>query len=275
SKGSWPPSNLYDRFIPSCGYHVVPPPYTGAFMPPKPDLVFHTAPSAETEHLAFNVQVSPTKPEQALHPDQPLKTTIPDVTSIPISSKTQFSGTIRNKKACFVCKSVDHLIKDCDFHTRKLAQKNYAPRGTHKQFAPLSHYQSHTHMVPTAVLTQSKSVLNTAARPVSAALPTLPVTRPRHAHHGVTKSTSPIRRHITRSPSSKTSNSPLRVTAAKALVIIFKDDYFQEIINPDFDKIDSPFQQTSSLKPYVPNVILEKIIIYLEDEVVNLLEKKK
>nr|GFA17886.1 hypothetical protein [Tanacetum cinerariifolium] len=33
--------------------------------------------------------------------------------------------------------------------------------------------------------------------------------------------------------------------------------------------------QTSSLKPYVPNVILEKIIIDLEDEIVNLLEKEK
>nr|GEW83326.1 hypothetical protein [Tanacetum cinerariifolium] len=57
--------------------------------------------------------------------------------------------------------------------------------------------------------------------------------------------------------------------------INFEGDYFQEIINPDFEKIDSPFQQTSSLKPYVPNVILEKIIIDLEDEVVNLLEKEK
>nr|GFB02928.1 hypothetical protein [Tanacetum cinerariifolium] len=57
--------------------------------------------------------------------------------------------------------------------------------------------------------------------------------------------------------------------------INFKDDYFQEIINPDFEKIDSPFQQTSSLKPYILNVILEKIIIDLEDEVVNLLEKEK
>nr|GFA52908.1 hypothetical protein [Tanacetum cinerariifolium] len=57
--------------------------------------------------------------------------------------------------------------------------------------------------------------------------------------------------------------------------INFEDDYFQEIINPDFVKIDSPFQQTSSLKPYVLNVILEKIIIDLEDEVVNLLEKEK
>nr|GEV07070.1 retrovirus-related Pol polyprotein from transposon TNT 1-94 [Tanacetum cinerariifolium] len=57
--------------------------------------------------------------------------------------------------------------------------------------------------------------------------------------------------------------------------INFEDDYFKEIINPDFEKIDSPFQQTSSLKPYVLNVILEKIIIDLEDEVVNLLEKEK
>nr|GEV33497.1 hypothetical protein [Tanacetum cinerariifolium] len=57
--------------------------------------------------------------------------------------------------------------------------------------------------------------------------------------------------------------------------INFEDDYFHDIINPDFEKNDSPFQQTSSLKPYVPNVSLEKIIIDLEDEVVNLLEKEK
>ncbi|GKA35033.1 hypothetical protein Tco_0721524 [Tanacetum coccineum] len=49
--------------------------------------------------------------------------------------------------------------------------------------------------------------------------------------------------------------------------INFSDDYFQEITNPDFGKINSPFQQTSSLKPYVSTVILEKIIIDLEDEV--------
>nr|GEY64974.1 hypothetical protein [Tanacetum cinerariifolium] len=35
---SWPPNNLYDTFVPSGGYHDVPPPMTGTFMPPKPDL---------------------------------------------------------------------------------------------------------------------------------------------------------------------------------------------------------------------------------------------
>nr|GEX43295.1 hypothetical protein [Tanacetum cinerariifolium] len=56
SNESWPPSSLYDRFQPSDGYHVVPPPYTGTFMPPKLDLVFNTAPTVvETDHSAFNV----------------------------------------------------------------------------------------------------------------------------------------------------------------------------------------------------------------------------
>nr|GEW44196.1 putative ribonuclease H-like domain-containing protein [Tanacetum cinerariifolium] len=55
------------KFQPSDGYHVVPSPYIGTFMPPKPDLVFNTTPTAvETAHPAFIIQLSPTKPEQHL-----------------------------------------------------------------------------------------------------------------------------------------------------------------------------------------------------------------
>nr|GFC11184.1 hypothetical protein [Tanacetum cinerariifolium] len=64
---SWPPSNLYDRFVPSGGYHAVPPPVSRTFMPPKPDLVFHTPPSYENEHIAFNVSVvAPSKSQPVL-----------------------------------------------------------------------------------------------------------------------------------------------------------------------------------------------------------------
>nr|GFD09668.1 hypothetical protein [Tanacetum cinerariifolium] len=64
-------------FQPSDGYHAVPPPYTGTFMPPKPDLVFNTA--AETDHPAFNVQLSTAKPKQDLsHTNRPTTPIIED-----------------------------------------------------------------------------------------------------------------------------------------------------------------------------------------------------
>nr|GFA35008.1 hypothetical protein [Tanacetum cinerariifolium] len=74
-------------------------------------------------------------------------------------------------KACFVCKSVDHLIKDCDFHAKKMAQptpRNYAHRDNHKQYASLTHTTLPKHMVHAAVLTQSKPIFNIGVRLVSA-----------------------------------------------------------------------------------------------------------
>nr|GEW15856.1 putative ribonuclease H-like domain-containing protein [Tanacetum cinerariifolium] len=206
---------------PSGGYHVILPPYIGTFMPPKPDLVFHTAHTAvETDHLAFNVQsTEQVKPPR--HSVQPVETSIPTATPKPTSLKSNSSGKRRNRKTCFVFKSVDHLIKDYDYHAKTKAQpthRNYAHRGNHKQYASLTHKKPQKHMVPTVVLTQSKPVFNTAVRPVSAVVPKIIMTRPRLAHQIVTKSKSPIRRHITRSPSPKTSNSPPRVTAAQAPV---------------------------------------------------------
>nr|GEX20883.1 hypothetical protein [Tanacetum cinerariifolium] len=230
----WPPSNLYDRFQPSGGYHVVPPPYTETFMPPKLDLVFNTAPiPVETDHLACNVQLSPTKTEQDLshtsRPSapiikdwvsdseeesepkdpqqsvpsfaqssehvktprqyvQPIETTFQVATPVPASPKSNSSGKRRNRKAYFVCKSVDHLIKDYDFHNKKTAnptQRNYAHRGYHKQYAPLPHPKPLKHSIPTAVLTQSKSISNTAVRLVRVAFPNISVTCPRHANQVV------------------------------------------------------------------------------------------
>nr|GFB60643.1 putative ribonuclease H-like domain-containing protein [Tanacetum cinerariifolium] len=58
-------SPIYARYQSGEGYHVVPPPYTGTFIPPNPDLVFHDAPTMnETVPTAFNVELSPTKPNK-------------------------------------------------------------------------------------------------------------------------------------------------------------------------------------------------------------------
>nr|GEZ07033.1 hypothetical protein [Tanacetum cinerariifolium] len=133
-------------------------PYTGTFMPPKPDLVFNTAPTAvETDHLAFNVQLSPTKPAPQFVP------------SFAQSSKH--------------VKSLRHSVQPIE---------TTIPAATSAPYAPLTHSKPQKHMVSTTVLTQSKPVSNTAVRPVSAALPNITVTRPRHAHHVVTNSNHPL-----------------------------------------------------------------------------------
>nr|GEX05346.1 putative ribonuclease H-like domain-containing protein [Tanacetum cinerariifolium] len=156
------------------------------------------------------------------HSVQLVKAPILDATPKTASQKSNSSSKRKNRKTCFVCRSMDHLIKDYNNHAKKKGQptpRNYAHRGYNKQNASFTHKHPPKHMVPAAVLTQSKPVSITAVRPVSAVVHKIMVTRPRHAHSIYTKSKSPIRRHITSSPSPKTSNSPPRVTAAQAPVV--------------------------------------------------------
>nr|GEU40263.1 hypothetical protein [Tanacetum cinerariifolium] len=187
---SLPPSSLYDGFQPNGGYHALSPTI------PAQDLSHTTRPSApiiedwvsdfEDESKTKAPQFIPSfvqsseQVKSSRHSIQLIETFIA-ATPAPASPKSTSSGKRRNRKTYFVCKSVDHLIKD--------------------------------------LRTQSKPAFNTAVRPVSAAVPRIMVTRRRLSHPIVTKSKSPIRRHITRSPSLKTSNSPPRVTAAQALVV--------------------------------------------------------
>nr|GEX80594.1 retrotransposon protein, putative, unclassified [Tanacetum cinerariifolium] len=164
-------SSLNDMLQPSGGYHLSP-------FKPAQDLSHTHRPTAPS----------------------PVETSILAATLKPTNLKSNSSGKRRNRKTCFVCKSVDHLIKNCDYHAKKMAQpihRNYAHR----------------------VLTQSKPVSITSVRPVRAAMPKIIVTRPRLTYPIVTKSKSPIRWHITHSLSSKTSNSPPKVTVVKALVV--------------------------------------------------------
>nr|GEX12932.1 ribonuclease H-like domain-containing protein [Tanacetum cinerariifolium] len=117
---SWPPTSLYDRFQPSDGYHAVPPLYTGTFMPPKPNLVLNTAPTTiETTHPAFNVQLSPTKPEQALsHINRPTTPIIEDWVS---DSDDEFE----TKAPRIVPSFVQHIT--CSLSPKT---SNYPPRVT-------------------------------------------------------------------------------------------------------------------------------------------------
>nr|GFC91441.1 hypothetical protein [Tanacetum cinerariifolium] len=113
------------------------------------------------EHLAFNVQISPTKPEQ-------------DLSSRPSAP----------------------IIKDWVSDSE----------------------------VPAAAPPKSQSVLTTAARTVSVVKPIFSMTRPKLASHDVSKYKSPLRRHFPRRPSSNSSNSPPRVTVAKAFAVTAAQD---------------------------------------------------
>nr|GEX30583.1 hypothetical protein [Tanacetum cinerariifolium] len=189
---SLPASPIYDRYQSGEGYHVVPPPYTETFMPPKPDLVFYDAPNVnETVHTAFNVELSPTKPDTKLshRPSAPIiedwvfdskdasevelpqnapsfvqlteqvKTPRPSVQLIENSilaanpkidiPKPKRQRSNMNRKACFVCKSLTYLIKDCDYYEKKMPQtpaKNHAQRGNHQQYARMTLPNPQRHM---------------------------------------------------------------------------------------------------------------------------------
>nr|GEV66222.1 hypothetical protein [Tanacetum cinerariifolium] len=115
------------------------------------------------------------------HSAQPVEASILAATPILTSPKTNCSGKRKNRKTCFVCRSVDHLIKD--------------------------------------LLTKSKPVFVTDVRQVSDVVPRIMMSRPRHAHPLNTKSNPSIRRYKTRNQFSKTSNSSLKVTVAKVSMV--------------------------------------------------------
>nr|GEU65360.1 copia protein [Tanacetum cinerariifolium] len=150
---------------------------------------------------------------------QHVETSIPTATSKTAIPKPTSNGKRRDRKACFVCKILDHLIKDYDYHEKKMAQttlRNNAQRGTYKQYAQMTLLNPHRHVVPVSVLTQFKLLPINAVRPVSTVVLKISVTRPRQAKTIVTKTNSPPRRHIDRSPSPKASTFPPKVNAIKA-----------------------------------------------------------
>nr|GFA57521.1 hypothetical protein [Tanacetum cinerariifolium] len=121
---------------------------------------------------------------------------------VPLRPHSPSKGLKRHKKTRFVCKSETHLIKDCDFHAKKLTQKSYASRDTHKHHAQMHHSRIPLHMV------------TTAARTIGAARPTFSKTRPHIAPYAVSKSKAPIRRLFIRHKSPKPNISSPWVNAA-------------------------------------------------------------
>nr|GEU90022.1 ribonuclease H-like domain-containing protein [Tanacetum cinerariifolium] len=159
---SMPASPKYDRYQSREGYHAVPPPYNGTFMPPKPDLVCHDAPNVnETVHTAFNVELSPTKPDK----DLSHRPSAPIIEDWVFDSEDEYEADPSQNDPSFV----------------QTTKQEPCTKGKSSTLCQNDTSKSSKHVVPTPVLTKSKLVPLTAARPVTIAIPQPHVTRSRPA----------------------------------------------------------------------------------------------
>nr|GEY40862.1 hypothetical protein [Tanacetum cinerariifolium] len=215
-----------DRFKIGKGYHAIPPPLTGNYMPPKPDLSF-----AKLDDSIYNFKISeivtslpkydkdaPETSTASIETPKEDRSSAPliqdwetdsDNDSVfgpePTPAKIDFvkaSESVKHvkpvdsvkyngkmtqklrlgfgiaKKACFVCGSKIHLIKDCTFHEDRLAKKLVFPtnvgKGTgHRERRPVwNNVQRINHQnkfAPTAVFTRSGRIPVSTAKPKDAA----------------------------------------------------------------------------------------------------------
>nr|GEY96378.1 retrovirus-related Pol polyprotein from transposon TNT 1-94 [Tanacetum cinerariifolium] len=178
------------------GYHAVPPPYTGTFMPPKPDLVFHDAPNVnETDHTAFNVKLSPTKPNKDLsHAYRPSAPIIKDWVS---DFEDDYGVESLQKTPSFV--QTTEQVKPPRSSVK--TGENSIPTATHT--TTITNLQSHGNRMNRKACFVYKSLTYLI----------------KDYDYYDKNPHSPPRRNINRSPSPKTSNFPPKVTAAKAPMV--------------------------------------------------------
>ncbi|GJV36668.1 ribonuclease H-like domain-containing protein [Tanacetum coccineum] len=219
------------------GYNAVPPPPTGLFAPPTIDLSnsgLKEFQQPEFEGYGFKANKGVCENSS----NEIKKTTdaliIKDwVFGCPIlmrmSLKKLGVGFQFTKKACFVCGSLNNLIKDCDFHDKKMVQKpvlnnvkkgtgkrevrpvwNNAMRVNHQNFS-----NSRRNFVPTTVLTKSGIISVSAARPINTAAPKFFMNVAKTRPNAFQKSHSPSRRPFYQQTSLKNRNLNDKANTAK------------------------------------------------------------
>ncbi|GJW13689.1 retrovirus-related pol polyprotein from transposon TNT 1-94 [Tanacetum coccineum] len=233
---------LYDRFATAKGMHVVPPPMIGNYMPsghcsvetheslPEPTVnepkvvsqpkVWSDAPIIEEyESDSEDGHVSlPTEEQEApSFANQQVKTPRETV-------KNQFTHSKNPKvdkkglgygfttKACFVCGSLSHLIRDCDFHEKRVAKQAELNNRIRKKSISTAR-ASGTNNVSTARHNfNSQAVLTNAARKISIVKPFVNRVRSKPVFH---KTHSPFRRPFNNTTTLRTSFSKQKVNTAE------------------------------------------------------------
>ncbi|GKC82692.1 hypothetical protein Tco_1138409, partial [Tanacetum coccineum] len=281
-------NQINDRFKKVEGYHAVSPPYIGNYMPSRHDLsfdglddsVYKTNVSETITCVPRNESTASKSSKDSLEQPKDVKlsaknentrksvieqNTYRQAENLRKSQslrvdKRNWNGLMTrklgdgfefNKKACFVCGSLNYLIKDCTFYENKMVGKyvlnnmgrvtgqrevrlvwNNAQRVNHKK--KLTHPHPKRNFVPTTVATKSGLVLVNAAKQSSPRAATS-ISTARHVNtvaskpivnaapptkYSYFKAHSPLRRLFNQKSAATTNNFNEKVYTAKLQPII-------------------------------------------------------
>ncbi|GJS76555.1 ribonuclease H-like domain-containing protein [Tanacetum coccineum] len=187
-------SQLVDNNKKGLGYNVVPRPFTGLFVPPSINLSHSGIEKfKEPEFVGYGVKGD--KNVSEISSLETKKTSDAPIIEDWVSDceEDEIVSKVSSKRACFVCKSLNHQIKDCDYHDKKMGQKpvlNKGKKGTgERESKPVwndairTNHQNFSNnkrnFFPKAVLTKSGKVpINTARQSSPRAAVPISTTKP-------------------------------------------------------------------------------------------------
>ncbi|GKA25962.1 retrovirus-related pol polyprotein from transposon TNT 1-94 [Tanacetum coccineum] len=191
----------YNKSKSDKGYHAVPPPYTGNFIPYKPDLTFIDE-IVESENMDVITIVTPSnvKKVESNHESADVKNNGDAVEFIPnVKDKTVRPSTEKIKFVKSARETVEKVIRLVWNNSSRVNHKNFANKMTHPH--------PNRRFVPQAVLTRSGKIntagasVNTAVRPVNTAGSKTTVNHPRPISNaykkGYSQVTRPFNKHMT------------------------------------------------------------------------------
>ncbi|GJW65029.1 hypothetical protein Tco_0116913 [Tanacetum coccineum] len=218
SSSSSSDTKVNDKYKTGEGYHVVPPPYTRNFMPPKPDLVladkdeyvFSESVTSVPAVATSEVKTSESKPKSVSEPliedwisdsENENETEFKSKQRKPSFAKVEFVKSnehvkspresvkkVENNKQAKYPRKNSQSPRDYDFYEKKMTEKpiwNNARRVNHQNSQRLTYPHSKRNFVPRAVLMKSGlKTINTAyPRPtVNCARPSSNVFNRAHSH---------------------------------------------------------------------------------------------
>ncbi|GJU56728.1 ribonuclease H-like domain-containing protein [Tanacetum coccineum] len=160
-----------------------------------------------------------------------------------LMSKRLGLGYRFTKKACFVCGSFSHLIKDCNFHEKRMAKQvelnkkkgKGTGQGENRHQFVLTRVLTRTGRIPVNTTRQylsSQAATTSTARKVNTARPIVNEIRPRNNFY---KSHSPIRRLFNKTTTPITNFSNHKVNTARVKAVSAVGGIRETAIKPSAD----------------------------------------